>query len=73
MLTFHNELNKPESPKQCGCYNCMSHVRGEHGFPMVLSQMILCPECGNKRCPKATDHNNECTNSNESGQIGSRY
>jgi len=35
--------------------------------------MILCPKCGNKRCPKATDHNNRCTASNEPGQDGSAY
>ena len=39
----------------------------------VLSQMVVCPNCGNKRCPKATDHTLECTNSNEPGQKGSRY
>jgi len=38
-----------------------------------MTGMILCPECGNKRCPKATDHNNACTNSNDVGQEGSRY
>lgn len=36
-------------------------------------RMITCTVCGNKRCPKATDHNNECTNSNASGQEGSVY
>jgi len=35
--------------------------------------MILCKHCGNKRCPHATDHNNDCTNSNEPGQPGSIY
>lgn len=35
--------------------------------------MFLCPTCGNKRCPKATDHRNECTGSNEVGQKGSAY
>ena len=35
--------------------------------------MRLCPLCGNKRCPKATDHNNECSGSNDAGQIGSIY
>lgn len=33
----------------------------------------VCPQCGNKRCPKATDHRNTCTNSNEPGQKGSVY
>ena len=43
--------------------------RGEVTFPI----MILCPQCGNKRCPKATFHGNECTGSNEPGQLGSEY
>jgi hypothetical protein len=45
----------------------------EDGWPITLSRMILCPDCGNKRCPHATNHNNPCTNSNEPGQPGSRY
>jgi hypothetical protein len=45
----------------------------EDGWPITLSRMILCPTCGNKRCPRATNHNNPCTNSNEPGQPGSRY
>jgi len=36
-------------------------------------RMQVCPKCGNKRCPKATDHNLKCTGSNESGQKGSVY
>jgi len=57
---------------ECWCYECLKDTK-EDGWPITLSQMILCPDCGNKRCPKATDHNNACTNSNESGQPGSRY
>lgn len=33
----------------------------------------VCPTCGNKRCPHATHHKNECTNSNAVGQPGSSY
>ena len=40
---------------------------------MFLDRMILCPEGGNKRCPKATYHELPCTNSNEPGQPGSIY
>ena len=32
--------------------------------------MIVCPKCGNKRCPKAENHTFKCTKSNEVGQIG---
>jgi len=34
---------------------------------------IVCRECGNKRCPKATWHENICTHSNDTGQPGSDY
>jgi hypothetical protein len=34
---------------------------------------IVCKICGNKRCPKATDCDLDCTNSNEPGQVGSVY
>jgi hypothetical protein len=36
-------------------------------------RFIVCPDCGNKRCPKANDHRNACTNSNEVGQHGSSW
>ena len=52
---------------KCGCWRCLSE-RGEVHF-----RMIVCPECGNKRCPKASDHNLVCTGSNEPGQPGSVY
>lgn len=37
------------------------------------STMIVCSLCGNKRCPKATDHRLDCSGSNEPGQPGSAY
>lgn len=36
-------------------------------------RMIVCSICGNKRCPHATNHINECTGSNEIGQKGSSW
>lgn len=51
---------------QCCCYNCQDEA-------YRTSHMIVCPTCGNKRCPHATDHNQACTNSNDAGQPGSRY
>jgi len=36
-------------------------------------EMIVCPTCGNKRCPHADDHFYPCTGSNEPGQAGSAY
>ena len=41
--------------------------------PLPVRIMKLCPICGNKRCPKATDERLDCTNSNEPGQPGSDY
>lgn len=35
--------------------------------------MLLCPTCGNKRCPHASDHDLACTGSNAAGQTGSIY
>jgi hypothetical protein len=43
-----------------------------HEAPVYLG-MILCKHCGNKRCPHATDHVFECTNSNDPGPLGSIY
>ncbi len=36
-------------------------------------RMAFCPECGNKRCPRATSCLNDCTDSNKPGQPGSIY
>jgi len=52
-------------------YCCHSCFKIDGGF--MLDRMILCPECGNKRCPKASDHQLDCTGSNEAGQHGSVY
>ena len=51
--------------KDCWCYECCKEQR--------YTQMFLCPQCGNKRCPRATDHREACTGSNDPGQAGSRY
>ena len=47
----------------CWCLTCDPHT----------VRMALCPECGNKRCPKANNHRHACTGSNEPGQPGSAY
>jgi len=58
----------------CRCIRCLRE-RGSmiNGFPEETKYMIVCPQCGNKRCPHASDHRHACTNSNEPGQIGSVY
>ena len=65
---YTNTDNPIDFPK-CTCHTCypISALDPSSMF------MRLCPECGNKRCPKATNHNNACTNSNESNQEGSIY
>jgi hypothetical protein len=57
----------------CGnCHRCLDGVNVD-GFPIIMTMMIVCPDCGNKRCPCATDHRLKCTGNNEVGQIGSMY
>jgi hypothetical protein len=53
-------------PMTCHCQTCR---------PITITdmRMVLCPKCGNKRCPHANDHHNACTGSNEPGQPGSAY
>lgn len=58
------DLDKLDS---CWCHQC-HHDRGEW-----VNHMILCPECGCKRCPHATHHDHVCTGSNDSDQPGSVY
>lgn len=55
-----------EQKPDCWCRTCR---------PVVLNDMrfVVCPDCGNKRCPRANDHRNACTGSNEPGQEGSAY
>jgi hypothetical protein len=55
-----------DDPAPCWCHKC------NKPDPLSFStRMILCPTCGNKRCPRASDHDLACTGSNASGQPGS--
>jgi hypothetical protein len=62
------------STEGCVCHRCIEEkdIRSD-GMPLSHTMIISCPVCGNKRCPKASDHRNACTNSNEPGQAGSIY
>lgn len=62
---YVNPGNSPVT-QDCWCRTCR---------PVTMSDMrfVVCPECGNKRCPHANDHKNDCTGSNEPGQEGSAY
>jgi len=58
----------------CGnCHKCLESKTTEHGIPLSMTRMLLCPICGNKRCPRATDHSLECTGDNSVNQKGSIY
>jgi hypothetical protein len=58
----------------CTCHGCVraADIRW-NGLRLDFAMMIVCPDCGNKRCPKANDHRHACTGSNEPGQPGSAY
>jgi hypothetical protein len=59
----------PEQPYDSHCCHACFTKSGEY----FRTRMICCPECGNKRCPKASNHTNNCTNSNEPNQKGSLF
>ncbi|TCD10118.1 hypothetical protein E0D81_22455, partial [Lelliottia amnigena] len=56
----------PQQKSKCWCHTCR---------PVTMTDMrfVVCPDCGNKRCPHANDHRNSCTGSNEPGQEGSAH
>ncbi len=64
----HAQSENQEPVARYCCHSCFKVSGG-----VMLDRMILCSECGNKRCPKATDHNFSCTGSNDPGQLGSIY
>lgn len=58
------------------CYQCAAdrgELIGAGPIGFLPQIMFLCADCGNKRCPRSTNHRNDCTGSNEPGQPGSRY
>jgi len=64
--------------EECECHKCsdtkvMNKLSVHSLFNLVATMMVLCGECGNKRCPKASDHSLACTHSNAPGQSGSVY
>lgn len=79
-----NEQKTPlllENYKGCMCRTCLDannivaciSPSPEFQVPATSAMMVLCPACGNKRCPHATNHELPCTNSNKPGQLGSVY
>jgi hypothetical protein len=77
--------SKIDGSPDCECHRCTREKTeaarnapanvdsGVDVFFGIRSKMILCPICGNKRCPHASDHRLACTNSNDPGQPGSVY
>jgi len=66
----------------CDCFDCVkARVDATPVDPtaswfdrqLPFQRMFVCPHCGNKRCPRAKNHNNRCTDSNAPGQPGSLY
>ena len=41
----------------CPCFKCDQPFEEIDGFKLII-RMSLCPECGNKRCPGAMNHEN---------------
>jgi hypothetical protein len=72
----HNTERECVSRRPVPCHDkCLScwQERREPAYALPMRPMILCPTCGNKRCPKATHHDHPCSGSNEPGQLGSVY
>lgn len=45
----------------CGnCRTCLDGKFTDYGWPVLATRMIVCPICGDKRCRKADDHENDC-------------
>lgn len=72
-MTNHSVMDPP--PGACWCRRCEdARLEGKSIVEQILlRRFIVCPDCGNKRCPKATQHDLPCGNSNDSGQPGSDY
>lgn len=47
----------------CWCTTCRPLTTTDLRF-------VVCPECGNKRCPRAANHRYQCSGSNELNQVG---
>ncbi len=62
----NNFRENAETSTKCWCRTCRPVTFADSHF-------VVCPECGNKRCPHANDHRHACTGSNEPGQEGSAY
>lgn len=57
---------------ECWCKHCETQRLSKlEGLARIhRRRFIVCPDCGNKRCPKAQHHDRACTKSNATGQPG---
>ncbi|ARC55997.1 hypothetical protein AS850_02780 [Frondihabitans sp. 762G35] len=55
------------------CITCENDQRARGEIELWDRTFIVCPACGNKRCPRASWHANPCSHSNAPGQPGSYY
>jgi hypothetical protein len=60
------DADESQNKTPCWCTTC-------HPTTMADMRFVVCPDCGNKRCPKAHNHTLACTNSNAVGQAGSSW
>lgn len=76
-MSENDGRSRTKDPRRsvCPCQSCLEVAHGDDPEPWStpLGRMILCPTCGNKRCPHANHHDNGCTGSNEPDQPGSAY
>ena len=59
MRSKFSELAKPPTQPvqpECWCTRCDLEVN------TFRSHMAICPLCGDKRCPRAKDHRDDCAN-----------
>ncbi len=58
LADFHRETAALTDKPGCWCETCR---------PVTVAdmRMVLCPTCGDKRCPHATNHENACAGSSE--------
>lgn len=68
--------NTSPASEQCWCRRCERDAPVKRADDRWLGRpmrFVVCPTCGNKRCPRATDHRLACSGSNLPGQPGSDY
>lgn len=78
LLAIIDDDSALQAARTCWCARCKDAVLdADYGDDIFAKSgratFIVCRDCGNKRCPRATFHENTCTGSNDTGQPGSSY